>query len=325
MTENKSLLSNGLGMVTRNKRYVVWFFLLNLLLGVFGADAFRKVAHSILDNSQLSTRLVHGFDFPVLIELMARPEFGPAESPTSPTLHFAFVFFFATALLLPGVLAGYASTYRLPRNEFFRACGQNLWRFIRLLLIAGIVMGTATAALFGLHGVLETKAADSTNELLVFEVQMAGLAIIFLIMTIFRIWFDLAQADIVLSDQNSVHKSIGAAFGHTFRSLGRLLVTYVVITLVAAVILIGGLLAWLKFVAPESIIGAFLLSQLILLLLLVPRFWQRGVAVSYWQQKMVAPVYVPVQPTIPEPLPAPVVTEPAPPPTIPGTPVAEGA
>jgi hypothetical protein len=25
---------------------------------------------------------------------------------------------------------------------------------------------------------------------------------------------------------------------------------------------------------------------------LIPRFWQRGIAVSYWQQKMLAPVVV---------------------------------
>ena len=66
--------------------------------------------------------------------------------------------------------------------------------------------------------------------------------------------------------------------------------SYVVATLVAAMILLGGLWAWMKFVAPENLAGAFLMAQLTLLLLLIPRFWQRGVAVAYWKQKMVVPV-----------------------------------
>ena len=69
-----------------------------------------------------------------------------------PALFFSVLFLIFTALFLPGVFQGYASTYRLPREDFFRACGRNLWRFIRLMIIAGIVMGIAAGALFGLHG-----------------------------------------------------------------------------------------------------------------------------------------------------------------------------
>ena len=77
--------------------------------------------------------------------------------------------------------------------------------------------------------------------MLLSEVQMAGLAVIFLMMTTLRIWFDLAEADIVLNDQSAVRKSIGAGFRHTFRSCGRLLGSYVVATMVAAAILVGGI------------------------------------------------------------------------------------
>ena len=51
-------------------------------------------------------------------------------------------------------------------------------------------------------------------------------AVIFLIMTTLRIWFDLAEADIVLNDQRAVRKSIWSAFRQTFRRLGRLLASY---------------------------------------------------------------------------------------------------
>ena len=311
MSDNKGLLSSGLGMVGRNKRYILWFWLLNLTLAEFGTSALRRSAHTILDHSLAAERLVHGFDLSVMIGLFARPEFGQMQAMTTPALCFAFVFFMATALFVPGIFQGYASTYRLPRDDFFRACGRNLWRFIRLMIVAGIVMGIAAGVLFALNGALVTKAGESTNELLPFEMRMTGLAVIFLVMMTLRVWFDLAEADIVLSDQRAVRKSIAAGFRYTFRSLGPLLASYVVATIVAAVVLLGGLWTWMKIVTPESVWGAFVVSQLTLLLLLIPRFWQRGVAVSYWQQRMMIPV-VAVRPIEPQPVPIAVVSDGAP-------------
>ena len=318
MSDHKGLLSSGLGRVSRNKRYIVWFFLLNLVFAISGTVALRESAYAIADHSLYSERLMHSFDIGVYAELLLRPEFGTMKSMDSPALYFACLFFVATALFLPGVFAGYASTYRLPREDFFRACGRNLWRFIRLMIVSGIVMGVVAGLLFALNGAHVKHAEESTNELLPFEMQTLGLLVIFLVMTTLRIWFDLAEADIVLNDQRAVRKSIGAAFLHTFRGLGRLLGSYVLTTAVAAIILVGGLWSWMKLVPPESVSRAFLISQFILLLLLIPRFWQRGVAVSYWQQHMMVPV-VAVPPEIPPA--APVVQEPPPlaPPVTPTT------
>src|SRR5580704_18774226 len=183
MAANQSLLSSGLGMVGRNKRYIGWFYLLNLTLAEFGVSALRNQLHGILDHSLYSDRMLHGFDAGVYIEMVTRPEYGSSMGTTRPMVYFGLLFFVMTALFLPGVLQGYASTYRLPREDFFRACGRNLWRFIRLMIVAGVVMGAVAAALFGLHGLLERKAAESSNELLLPEVRLAGLAVIFLVMT----------------------------------------------------------------------------------------------------------------------------------------------
>jgi hypothetical protein len=323
---NKSLLSTGLGKVAHNKRYIVWFWLLNLTLAEFGTAAFRRSAHAILDNTLLAERFVKGFDAGVFGELLFKPEFGSLNSMTFPALYFAFTFFLATALFLPGIFSGYASNYRLPREEFFRACGRNVWRFIRIMIVAGIVMGIVAGLLFAANGALVKKADESTNEKLPFELQMTGLAVIFLIMTTLRIWFDLAEVDTVLDDQRAVRKSIAAAFLHTFRHFARLLTSYVVVTILAAILLVSGLWIWMKFVSPESVVGAFVTAQITLFLLLIPRFWQRAIAVSYWQQKMLAPVVavqlvepaplpVTTVPIAPVPDPAPVVSSPSIPPT----------
>src|SRR6202140_3584588 len=199
-------------MVSRNKRYILWFWLLNLTLAEFGTAAFRKSAHAILDHSLNADGLLHGFKLSVMGDLFARPEFGQMSAMSTPALYFVFVFFLATALFLPGIFQGYASTYRLPREDFFRACGRNLWRFIRLMILAGIVMGIVAGALFGIRAALLKAADESTNELLPVYLSFASLFVIFLIMSILRIWFDLAETDVVLDDQRAVRKSIGTAF-----------------------------------------------------------------------------------------------------------------
>jgi hypothetical protein len=272
-----------------NKRYIVWFWLLNLTLAEFGTSAFRRNAHAILDHTLYAQRLVKGFDLSVFGELLIKPEFGSMNSMMYPAQYFSFLFFLATALFMPGIYTGYASTYRLPREEFFRACGRNLWRFIRILFLAAIVMGILAGLLFAGTNAIVKKAGESTNAKLPFALQMTGVGLTFLIMTTMRIWFDLAQVDTVLNDQPAVRKSIAKAFRHTLGSLARLLGTYVVATIVAAIVLAAGLWIWMRL-TPENIIGAFVLAQITLLLLLIPRFWQRGIAVSYWQQRMLPPM-----------------------------------
>jgi hypothetical protein len=315
MSNNEVLLGSGLSRVRHNKRYIFWFYVLNVLLAWLGAGAFGNVIHQILDHSLHAESLVRGFDMGTLVELFARPEFGPTMASTAPAMHFAFLFLFLTVLFVPGVLQGYAATYRLPRDDFFRACGRNLWRFIRLMIVAGIVMGAVAGALFGLEAALVKAAGESTNEMLPFEMKVVTLIIIFLVMTALRIWFDLAQADVVLSDQPAVRRSIGRGFRHMWRNLGRLLGSYVVTAMVAGIILLLGLCVWMKFVPPASVFGAVVVSQFTLLLLLIPRFWQRGIAVSYYLQSMVEPIAV--HPFTP----APVITPIAPPaPVIPNSP-----
>jgi hypothetical protein len=321
-----NLLSTGLEKVTHNKRYIFWFWLLNLTLAEFGTAAFRRNAHAILDHTLYAQGLVKGFDAGVFGELLFKPEFGSLNSMTFPALYFSFLFFLATALFLPGIFTGYASTYRLPREEFFRACGRNLWRFIRILIISGIVIGIIAGLLFTANGAIGKKADQSTNEKLSFELQLIGVVVIFLTVTTLRIWFDLAEVDAVLNDQRAVRKSIATAFRHTFRSLGRLLASYVVVTIVAAILLVGGLAIWMKFVAPDNVIGAFVIVQITLFLFLIPRFWQRGIAVSYWQQRMLPPM-VPmstIEPSAIVATPAPVApVEPAPAPTVSSSPTEE--
>jgi len=289
MNEKRNLVSAGADVAVRNKRYVIWFYLLNLIFAHFGASAFSDAAHALLDHSLNADKLLHGFNLGVFIELLARPEFGPLASSSAPAMIFAFLFFLASLLFMPGVLLGYASDHRISRDEFYRACGRNVWRFVRLFVfftvIAGIVAGILS---WGLNA-LVTAADKTSNERLPFFTQLSGTMVILVVLTIIRVWFDLAQTDVVLRDQSATRKSIAAGFRKLRRNFVRLVGSYIVIAIVALAVLVAGILLWHTIVPPSSVVGAFLIGQATLFLLLATRFWQRATAVAFYVKETAAP------------------------------------
>jgi hypothetical protein len=290
MYERESLISAGAGSAKRNLRYIVWFFLLNLLFAWFGASGMGTRAHNIMDNSGYSDKVLHGFDLAVFVELINRPDFKPMKSSTMPMMIFAVLFFCASLTFMPGVLLGYSSDHRISRDEFFRACGRNLWRFVRLFVLAAVIAGAVGGGLFAAQDALAT-AADKTNyERLPFFTEVAGWVVIFLVLTIVRIWFDLAQTDVVLRDQSAVRKSVAAGFRMARKNFARLFGTYVAISIVGLAILAGGIVLWNMIVPPASVLGAFLVSQVTMLLLLSTRFWQRASAVAFYVNQLAEPV-----------------------------------
>ena len=290
MNDNKSLISAGAGVARRNLRYIVWFYLLNLVFGWFGASGFSTHAHKIMDHSLYSGKLLHGFDLAALVELVARPDLGPTESSTVPAMFFGILFVWASLTFMPGVLLGYSSDHRISRDEFFRACGRNLWRFVRLFVLGSIVAGIVGGGLMAALDPLVELAEKTNYERLPFFTQLAGWIVILLVLTVVRIWFDLAQTDVVLRDQAAVRKSVVGAFRTMRKNFARLFGAYVASLVVALVVLASGIVLWNMIVPPSSVFGAFLISQLTLFLLLATRFWQRASAVAFYVRQAAEPV-----------------------------------
>ena len=290
MNGKTSLVAAGAAIVRRNKRYIVWFYLLNLAFAHFGATAFSDAAHGILGHSLYADKLLHGFSLGVFLEMLVRPEFGTLPSATHPAMMFAVVFFLASLVFMPGVLLGYASDHPLPRDEFYRACGRNVWRFVRQFLFFSVIAGIVAGILFGGLNALVSAADKTSNERLPFFTQLIGTVIILVMLTVIRMWFDVAQTDVVLRDQPAVRKSIVAGFRKTRRNFGRLLGSYLVISITAIAVLVAGILLWYAIVPPSSVLGAFIIGQATMLLLLAMRFWQRATAVAFYVREMTEPV-----------------------------------
>jgi hypothetical protein len=306
MQEESGLLGAGWSAVSRNWRFVVWFWLMNLALAWFGTLALRGQMSPILNNSLHARQLVHGFNPTVLVELMVTPQSGSMQAWTMPSYFLAGLFALATLLLMPGVFRQYTSEKRISRDEFFRTCGRNLWRYIRLVLIYGVIALPLTGILFGIRGALVGVAEKALNELLPFWVGMISIVVIFVILTTGRIWFDLAEVDVVVRDQNAVRKSVGAGFRYACRHCGRLLATYAGISLFALIVLVVGIWLWNVLVPASSVLGAFVIGQLMMVLWLAARFWQRAVAAAFYMREMlVAPSLNPFRAPETGPAPAP--------------------
>ena len=293
MQEETGLLRAGWSAVRRNPQYLVWFWLLNLALAWFGTLALRGAASPILDTSFHADQLVHRFNPTALNELLSIPQSGSAAGWTMPSYFLTGLFAVTTLLLMPGVLRQYTSEYRVSRDEFFRTCGRNLWRYVRLALIYAVIAVPVTGLLFVIRKALVAFADKALNELFPVWVGGIGLAVIFLAATAIRIWFDLAEVDVVVRDQNAVRKSVGAGFRYLRRHWGRLLGAYVVISLLALIVLVAGVWLWNVLVPPSSVFGAFLIGQIMMVLWLSARFWQRAVAASFYMAEMlVAPAFL---------------------------------
>jgi hypothetical protein len=212
---------------------------------------------------------------------------------------------------MPGVLDAYTSEGKPAREDFFRCCGRNVWRFVRVFVFYGIVAGLIGGALFGAHVALVRASEKSTYELLPFYAHLTTLAVIFLALTVIRIWFDLAQVDVIVRDQRAIRKSVAAAFRYTQQNLIALLGTYVVICLLGLAVLAGGIWVWHSYVPSSNVMGAFLVTQVMLVLWLGMRFWQRASAAAFYMREMA--VEAPVPPTA-EPSPSSEFTSPVAPP-----------
>jgi hypothetical protein len=293
--EDTNFILAGLRIVSRHKHYIFWLWLLNLTLAEFGTAAFRNRLHTALDHSLLADRLLHGFDRGVYLEMVARPDWGPPMGSAVPAMYFAFLFFLVTLFCMPGVLDAYTSEGRPSPEDFFRCCGRNVWRFVRVFVFYGIVAGLIGGALFSGHVALVKASEKSTYEILPFCTHVATLGIIFLVLTVIRVWFDLAQVDVVVRDQRAVRQSVAAAFLCTRQNLIALLSAYVAICVLGLVVLAGGVWAWHSFVPSSSVLSAFVVTQVMLVLLLGMRFWQRASAAAFYMRETAVEASIPAQ------------------------------
>jgi hypothetical protein len=303
----------GAGLVWKWQRLLWWIFAVNLILAWLATQGMVERLGAALNHSNASQYFVHGFNVAQFLALAGQPD-SPLTSDRPAAAHYSVVFMIFMLFLTGGILAAYIRDERPQPGIFFEACGYHFWRFFRLLiymLIVFLPVGGLAALAGVMYNHIDERSISPFPAVHFFEA--AAVVILFLLIVI-RIWFDMAQVIAVAEDEKRMHRALRRAFGLLWHNFFSLFWLYFRITIIAVVFVGLGLRLWMLGLKPGSNIAAFLLSQLMLVIWIATRLWQRASEALWYRQR--AAVSGPEPVWTPAPVIASVaVVEPYPPPT----------
>jgi hypothetical protein len=277
------MLRAGWNLVWRRQRLLWWIYVLSLGLSFFATQPLVTAIGPILDHSLAADRLYHSFDLGTLFELFARPEVSTSVLVGAPMLA-AAVFLVLMLLFTGGILKVYHEDRTFTTGEFFGAGAQFFWRFVRLailLLIVLIPVALINQAFKAWSGNLSDHIASPAPHV---AVNILGkLAVLFLLMAV-RLWFDLAEVGAVAENEYAMRGSVVRAFGVTRNNLRSLLWLFLGPVFLAAPTTALILFVWIRWVPHRAVATSFALSQLVILLWIFTRLWQRSSEVLWYQQ-----------------------------------------
>jgi len=298
----KRPIRDGLFLVWRHQRLVWWIFFVNLVLGFLASLAPGAVLHSVLDKSLYSEEMSKRFDAAVFFELLMKPEVSTAPWMAG-SLAAGLIFLFYMLFISGGVLATYHQDRKLTRGQFFESCGDFFWRMVRLLLWSIIPFAIVFGLLAVVRRVSGKMASDAPRELQGFFVQVGGSFVCLVFALFVRAWFDLAQARMVIDRVRGIRVLSFRSFMLALRNLPRLVSIYLTTAFVAGLAVFAAWTLWLRI--PHGSFGAsWLLLELLTLVLVGVRLWQRAATVVWYENY--AEMHTP---------PLPVLLIPSPPPT----------
>lgn len=298
----------GAGLVWRHQ-LILWFiFIVNLLLAFVAASG---VAHHVADNSgaalnhsmESAQRFVHGFDVSAIVELSSLPQQpfrGQGAMFVWPPLFFAVFMIFMNG----GILVSYYEDSWTDTAGFFEACGRHFWPFLRLMIYFAIVMipiFILAAVCSRIYGSID-EASVSPYRAPEFALA-AAIVILFLLLAV-RLWFDMAQVISMVAEDRRMYRMVGHAARLVWNNFGSLFWLYLRINVVGWVVFGAGLYIWMMLLRPESTGWAVFLSQVMILVWLGTRLWQRAAETEWYKQyevslHLLAPMPLVTPPAIP--------------------------
>jgi hypothetical protein len=270
-----------------------WLYLLSLALGWFATLPMETSMAPLLDHSLAARSLYHGFDLGTYAELMMNPAIN-SQAAGNAAGALGFVFLVLMVFLTGGILRVYNEDRTYATGEFFGACGQYFWRFVRLLvffILALIPLIFVDLALRSWSGHLADTIANPAPSLVV---RFGGeLLLLFLLMWV-RLWFDMAEVIAVAENEYASRRALGRAFRLTWRNFGSLYWIYFRLSFLAWAGTGVALWVWVRFVPAEGIGRSFLITQFIIFLWIFTRLWQRASETLWYQASAPAPEATPL-------------------------------
>jgi hypothetical protein len=302
---------SGAGLVWQWQRLVWWIFAVCLIFGLFSTHEMTERASSLLDHSVAAQRLVNGFDASAFIMLQQVPD-SPLEIQGHNIVHFSLLFLVFMLFVTGGILAAYVLDEKPTTTAFFEASGHYFWRFFRLLIYLTIVL-LPIAGLAAATSAMYTHIEDqSISPYPGDHFVEAAAVVILLLLIIVRLWFDMAQIIAVAEDEKKMHRVLRRAFGLLRRNFFSLLWLYLRVSIIAWALFAFGLYFWMFRLSPQSNVAAFLLSQLMILVWLGARLWQRASESLWYRNYQANQVSEPAWTPPPAPMYMPAAAEPQP-------------
>lgn len=329
MSRHRSIFLHGLFLTLRRFPAVLWTYLINLGLALLFSIRVHGQLAQTLDHSLHSQRLVGGFDLTVLAETIMR--FHEGSTTTSGSYAGVPLYVFLYFIMVPGVLYCYQTGSPARLSTLLQQGLLHFWRFVRITILTLI----GFALILGPLSFLQNRWSAYVEEHILgrtgFILTVVGFAVVFLVATLLRLYFDLVEVYTVQlglhqrrngKPDRRVRRALGPAW-RTFRSqFGEAWPVFLFLTLLGAGAVVLTARISMHSLASSHVWPSFLLAQAGLFILLFTRFWQRAAETSLsLQHPHFQPVstprpspFVPTPPPMPEPIPDPI---PAPEPAAP--------
>ena len=296
----RGILSAGAALLWRRQRVLWWLFAVNLAIGLLAAAPVRVQLRNLDNSMAASDSLYHEMNMFRLTEAIRRPEGLPSAFFSGSVLlmlvSFAFLVF-----AMGGVLESLVSDRTLMLGEFLRASADYFWRMVRLLVVFAILLTPLLIAQGSVANLTDWLEGRSDFEQLGFIVTVGIGVVLTLIAFVVRVWIDVAQVDAVVRDEVAVRRSLSQARRLLKRSFWRVYGAVSAVQMLLAIVTLLLLAVWVRL-PHEAVGGTFLIGELIVVLWLACRLWQKAVACAWYQERVAAeyvPIAVRVEPDVP--------------------------
>ena len=296
VTVRRSPLLNSLQRLLKARRHIIVLFIANLVLGWFATFGLSSRIGAVTGPSLISERMVRGFDLGAFFELINKPEVA-LKSQVPFGLVFSAMFIVLQLFLTGGIVTQYLAAEHLDRGRFYAACGEHFWKMVRVAILTALVTAVVAAVFYGFRALLSSALKSEGSG--AFMLQSAVLLVEALVLLWVRMWFDLAQTQLVSTGASRVRSNVA----HGFKS-ARAIALYASYALIALLMLIGtafGVFVWWTASPASEVALSFLILQSTLAWLLGLRWWQRALAAEWHQRNL--PVTTTIEAPLLQPLP----------------------
>ena len=255
------------GVRTTNKSYqmIALLYTTNFAFAAILAWGFRSVLIKTMGDSMNLENLVKDFDYTVFTDFMFKYG-GRITALISQLSWLVFFYLLISTLLGGGTIALLKNTdERFSMSSFFENCGRYFFRFVRLLLIFGVILfliGIVSSMIFGF--IYSALTSNVVSEVLPFTLAVMLLLLFLFVVMLVVMMADYAKVSTVVNDSKSMLKAswqgIKFVFRHFLSTVG--LQLSIILILLVAVIIYLVLEAQIGMATPLTILVMFLIQQL---------------------------------------------------------------